>query len=223
MKMPLRSAFFTAATIAVFSPSSVADSAAIVDELKTCARIVESDARVSCYETLGRRLIEDETSTLASSKPVPQVSPTAVSKASPTPVPNAGPTPVPKASPAPVPKASTASAAPVIAGAVSETTPAAVTPSEQPSMNDSMGGYQYAEKLSDNPDNNIHTRVTRCQQDGSKAWYFKFENGQVWKQVDRTTRRFKECDFPVVVSKDGFGYKMQVEGKGAKIRISRRK
>ena len=86
-----------------------------------------------------------------------------------------------------------------------------------------MGGYQYAEKPSDHPDNDINTRVVQCQQDRDGAWYFKFDNGQVWKQVDGTSRRFKDCDFPVVVSKDGFGYKMQVEGEGAKIRISRRK
>lgn len=196
MKMSLRSAFIIAATAAVFSPASVADSAAIVGELKSCARIVASDARISCYESLGKRVIRDETSTLNSPNPVPD--------------------PAPKAS-------TTATATALGAGTVSETASAPVVPREQPSMNDTMGGYQYAEKPSDHPDNDINTRVILCQQDRYKVWYFKFENGQVWKQVDRTTRQFKDCDFPAVVSKDGFGYKMQVEGKGAKIRISRRK
>ncbi len=193
MKMPLRSAFVIAAITAVFSPASAADSAAIVGELKSCARIDARDARVACYEVLGKRAIQDETSTV--------IMPSTVRQANTTP--------------------NAAVGSGTVSAAATASTPAA--PSAQPTMTDSMGGYQYAEKSSDHPDNDIYTRVIQCQQDMDKVWFFKFENGQVWKQVDRAARHFNDCDFPVVLSKDGFGYKMQIEGKGSKIRISRRK
>ena len=90
----------------------------------------------------------------------------------------------------------------------------------------SMGGYKFEEKPSDHPDNTDNTvfaRVTLCQQDRDKVWFFKFDNGQVWKQVDRTRLSFQDCDFPVAILKDGFGYKMQIEGSEKQIRISRKK
>jgi hypothetical protein len=216
MNKLLRYAFFIAATSPVFSPASLADSNAIVDELKNCARIAASDVRIACYEALGRQVIQDETSAQANPSPATSastISAVAVGTAT--------------AATAPETATTTAATAPetatITAVAVPETATATVAPSEQPSMNDSMGGYKFEEKPLDHPDNDINTRIVQCQQDLDKAWYFKFENGQVWKQVDGKTRRFTSCDFPVVVSKDGFGYKMQIEGKGAKIRISRRK
>lgn len=99
----------------------------------------------------------------------------------------------------------------------------AAVPSDKPEMNDQIGGYKFEEKPSDHPDNAIHARVVLCQRDRDKAWHFKFENGQVWKQVDRTTLNFQGCDFPVTILKDGFGYKMKIEGSERQIRISRRK
>lgn len=188
MKMSLRSAILVTATAAVFSSASVADSVAIVAELKSCARIVANDNRVACYEALGKQVIQDEAPMQANSKLVPGGSATATETA-----------------------------------IVTEATTATLAPSEQPSMTDSMGGYKFADKPSDHPDNDIHTRVVRCQQNIDKDWYFEFENGQVWKQVDRTRRHFNVCDFAVVVSEDGLGYKMRVEGKDWRIRISRRK
>jgi hypothetical protein len=178
-----------------------ADSDTIVGELKNCARIAESDTRIACYEALGRQVIQGETLTQADPKPTPEASATSVVAVG------------------------TASSA---AGTTPETaatsvSPTAAAPSEQPAMTDTMGGSKFEKKASDHPDNDINTRIVQCQQDSGKAWYFKFENGQVWKQVDGKIRRFKNCDFAVVVSKDGLGYRMQVEGEGAKIRISRRK
>lgn len=194
MKITFRSTFVIVAGIAVFSPASVADSDAIVGELKGCARIVASDTRAACYEALGKRVVQGETTTQATPKPVA--------------------------------KASTASTETVGAGTATAAKGAAtatVAPSEKPSMTDNMGGYKFEEKPSDHPDNDIHTRVIQCQQNIDKEWYFKFENGQIWKQVDTSRRHFKSCDFPVVVSEDGFGYKMKIEGKDWRIRISRRK
>jgi hypothetical protein len=64
-------------------------------------------------------------------------------------------------------------------------------------------------------------RVTKCQQDASNKWYFYFDNGQVWKQRSGNRVRFRECDFGVTITKDTFGYKMQVDGETKTIRIGR--
>ncbi len=64
-------------------------------------------------------------------------------------------------------------------------------------------------------------RVIECKQDASKKWYFYFDNGQVWKQ--RATARLtnRNCDFEVTLTKDSFGYKMQIAGETKKIRVGR--
>lgn len=64
-------------------------------------------------------------------------------------------------------------------------------------------------------------RVTKCQQDANNKWYFYFDNGQVWKQRSGNRVRFRECDFGVTITKDSFGYRMQVDGEAKKIRIGR--
>jgi len=45
--------------------------------------------------------------------------------------------------------------------------------------------------------------------------------GQVWKQKNEPRQRYKECDFSVTITKDVFGYKMQIDGEGKQIRIGR--
>ena len=64
-------------------------------------------------------------------------------------------------------------------------------------------------------------RVTDCRQHADGKWYFYFANGQVWKQKNTDRQRFKDCDFEATITKDAFGYKMQVDGEGKKIRIGR--
>jgi len=192
MKLQSGYIFLITVVAAICAGTAVATPEDIVAELKSCARMSESNARTSCYEALGKRVIEDKSSPATTAETVPSPAE--------SPEPAAG-------------VAATATASSAVAPA----------PASQPQMEDNMGGYKYAEKASDHPDNDIHTRVVQCQQDRDKVWFFKFENGQVWKQVDRSRLNFKDCDFPVVVSKDGFGYKLQVEGEGRKIRISRRK
>ncbi|MFQ3248177.1 MAG: hypothetical protein ACI9SP_004838, partial [Arenicella sp.] len=65
--------------------------------------------------------------------------------------------------------------------------------------------------------------VVSCKKSLDKKWFFIFDNGQVWKQVNADNRRYnyKGCNFYVTVKKDGFGYKMQIDGKGREIRIKR--
>jgi len=67
----------------------------------------------------------------------------------------------------------------------------------------------------------IQGRVTECKKDASNKWYFVFDNGQVWKQRSNARLSNRECDFPVTITKDAFGYKMQIDGEGKKIRIGR--
>lgn len=66
-------------------------------------------------------------------------------------------------------------------------------------------------------------KVVSCKQSYDKRWFFIFDNGQVWKQTDRRQRYFKNCDFFVTLTEDGFGYKMFIEGKKSKIRVKRTK
>lgn len=64
--------------------------------------------------------------------------------------------------------------------------------------------------------------VTRCDENPqSGQTYFFFDNGQVWKQSRYRRLRFRDCDFPVTVAKDGFGYEMYIPDKDRTIRITR--
>jgi hypothetical protein len=67
----------------------------------------------------------------------------------------------------------------------------------------------------------VRARVTSCEKDSRKKYYFVFDNGQVWKQSSDKKLRYRECDFEVTISKDFFGYKMQPDGSKSRIRIVR--
>lgn len=64
--------------------------------------------------------------------------------------------------------------------------------------------------------------VVSCKASQDKKWFYFFENGQVWKQVDNRKIRHKKCKFPATIRKDGFGY-MMFFGNNQKVRISRKK
>ena len=92
-----------------------------------------------------------------------------------------------------------------------------------PQLNDELGGEEY-EKKPDPEDIDNQGLITGCKKGPDKKWYFYFENGQVWKQID--DRRFslkEDCRMLATITKDIFGYKMEVEGLKGKTRISRRK
>jgi hypothetical protein len=63
--------------------------------------------------------------------------------------------------------------------------------------------------------------ITSCKKGGSGDWYFFFDNGQVWKQVNRRDLRLKDCKFDATISSDGFGYKMRIDGFERTIRVKR--
>ncbi len=63
--------------------------------------------------------------------------------------------------------------------------------------------------------------ITSCKQGQYGDWYFFFDNGQVWKEVNKRNRRFKECNFNATITRDGFGYKMQIHGEEKYLRVRR--
>ena len=110
------------------------------------------------------------------------------------------------------------------AGAGSASTPVPAPPAAQDSApsDETFGGYQFKDPDKDPDEEAMTSRVVQCQRDRSSgSWYFRLENDQVWKQVDRRTLQFRDCDFPVKVVADGFGYVMLIEGRDGRIRVSR--
>ena len=63
--------------------------------------------------------------------------------------------------------------------------------------------------------------ITSCKKGYYGNWYFFFDNGQVWKEVNTRNLRFKECNFNATITKDAFGYKMQIDGVDKTIRVRR--
>lgn len=88
---------------------------------------------------------------------------------------------------------------------------------------ESLGGVRFdknAKKFEIN-----RGRLASCQKSHDGRWFFIFENGQVWKQVNHSQRhnKFKGCNFSVVIKKDGFGYKMHIEELSRVVRVKRHK
>ncbi len=67
----------------------------------------------------------------------------------------------------------------------------------------------------------VVARVIMCKKDVRKKYLFHLEGGQIWRQVSDRRLYWKECDFNVTISKDIFGYKMQLEGEKTRFRVSR--
>ena len=63
--------------------------------------------------------------------------------------------------------------------------------------------------------------ITSCKKGHYGYWYFIFDNGQVWKKANKRKLRFKECNFNATITKDVFGYKMQIDGVEKTIRVRR--
>jgi len=63
--------------------------------------------------------------------------------------------------------------------------------------------------------------ITSCKKGRSGTWFFFFDNGQVWKDVNSRKLRFKECNFNATITRDAFGYKMRIDGEDRTIRVRR--
>lgn len=105
---------------------------------------------------------------------------------------------------------------------VPQASPPAEPEPEENKLPDSLGGGQFADKAGVKVETN-RGHVTSCKKASDRKWFYIFESGQVWKQVDSRKRRHKECDFMVTIVKDAFGYKMHIDGQDGKIRIDRRR
>ena len=156
-------------------PGTTAHATDAVEGLRLCAKMSDRDARLACYDDLGKRLLgEASTDDMSSANEDIQAE---VSEAE---------------------------------------TVAAVTPS----LPDDLGGADFEKQAGTEPPEN-KGRVTSCKKGGDNRWYFFFDNEQVWKESNTGRNRFKDCNFVATITRDGFGYKMQQEGKTRTIRVKR--
>jgi hypothetical protein len=98
----------------------------------------------------------------------------------------------------------------------------ATSGSEPLPLTDQVGAGQLDRK--DRPELEVERfegRVVECKRDSRNTWYFYFDNGQVWKQRSNTRFKKRECGFTVTISRDSFGYTMQIEGETKKLRVGR--
>ncbi|MDH3616314.1 MAG: hypothetical protein OEQ90_07560 [Gammaproteobacteria bacterium] len=177
---------------------SIAHAADPVEALRICAKMTDSDARLACYDELGQRVLEGES---ADEQTPPETVAEAAAAATST---------------------ATAATQPALATEPAETTEPTGAATDVPSLPDHLGGTSF-ERESEKGQFEHRGLVTSCKKGADDRWYFFFENGQVWKQANKSNRRFKECHYFVTVTRDGFGYKMQVDGETAKIRVARKR
>lgn len=187
-----------------------AEAESVVEALKSCARTANPEARFKCYDRLGQQVLSSETQSAV----VSDVAEPAAAAVVPTGAPVA---------------ATQAPAAPATATtAVAPEAAAKAVESSSVDASDTIGGYQFEPKLSAEEEaekqveEGLRTRVVKCQKNREGIWYFKLENGQVWKQTDRQSLFFRDCDFGAVVANDGLGYVLRIDGRKGKIRIKRR-
>ena len=102
--------------------------------------------------------------------------------------------------------------------------PTAAVPAEEEHtpLTDEIGAERLGKESNGAKDDvRVRGTVTACRKDSLGKYFFYFENGQVWKQKDDERILYKECGFGVMITKDFFGYKMQVDGEKRRIRIGR--
>ena len=92
-------------------------------------------------------------------------------------------------------------------------------PAQAAPLSDAVGEEQLQPKEA--VEGPVRGKLTDCREGPTGKWYFYFDNGQVWEQRDSDRLRFNECKFEVTISKDFFGYKMELPDSDNKIRIAR--
>jgi hypothetical protein len=118
--------------------------------------------------------------------------------------------------------APTEAAAPVVAAAPAAAAPAVEGALEQspPPLPDDLGGGQFTNG-NEAPANQYSGLVTKCQKGSDGFWYFRFENGQVWKYINVVKGQFADCNFRATISEERMGHKMQIDGDDSKLRVTR--
>lgn len=120
--------------------------------------------------------------------------------------------------PAPDPAAApVADAAPVVAAAPAAAAAAETSP---PSLPDDLGGAHFANDSETEVDR-YSGLVTICQKGSDGFWYFRFDNGQVWKYINVVKGQYADCNFRATITKERMGYKMQIDGDDSKLRVTR--
>ena len=92
-------------------------------------------------------------------------------------------------------------------------------PEQAAPLSDAVGKEQLP--VEDPNEGPVRGTLTDCREGPTGKWYFYFDNGQVWEQRDNDRLRLRTCDFDVTISKDFFGYKMEMPNSGNKIRVAR--
>lgn len=183
---------------------AIGDAQAIdpLQELRACARMDDAADRADCYDALGQWALGEEAES-AVAAPQPEEAP----------LPAAAAVPAAAASSAKPASAPSTAATPVTGES------AASVASAPQALPDDIGGQQFEDK----PDERYTDRVMSCRKATDDKWLFYFESGQVWKQVSskRVLLDDDACQFGATISKDFFGFKMQIEGENSKVRISR--
>lgn len=105
----------------------------------------------------------------------------------------------------------------------SATTDKSIAPKETSSQTeqlpDNLGGADFSKGKEPK---SYAGKVVSCKAAHDRKWFYFFENGQVWKQVDRRRIRHKTCEFEVAIKKDGLGYVMYYD-QNRKVRIKRKR
>ncbi len=205
-----------------------------IDELRRCASIAEAPQRFACYEALGERAMEEAVpveQAAASAAPAaaatvpmmtgasadwgadPEMAAAAAETATTADVAETSTVP-------PAAASETASAAAPVTAAAATVAGAASDEAEQ--LPESLGGATYEEASGKQP-KTYQGHLIECREASDAEWLFVFENGQVWKQTDNKIRRFRDCDATATITKDLFGYKMEIEGVKGKVRVARRR
>ncbi len=174
---------------------------ALADELKLeilmCAKTEDGVERFSCYEAIGKKLLaveegeKNEVEVVASNT---KIEPLADPKLNTTP------------------------------DTVVEDEVASSDVVVEKTLSDELGGRQFKKEESGSEKRSqilATARVTSCRKAVDGKWFFFFENGQVWKQVDSSRRHYRSCDFMANIKKDGIGFKIQVEGEKRSTRVKR--
>ena len=74
---------------------------------------------------------------------------------------------------------------------------------------------------SDDADETIRATVVRCGEANNRKFYFYFKNGQVWQYLGGNKLRYKNCNTQASLIEDGFGFKLQLDGKSGYLRVRR--
>ena len=95
-------------------------------------------------------------------------------------------------------------------------------PAQQPESDRSLAQRVFGMLPGGGEVSEIESRVVGEVDGLSMGKRFELENGQVWRQVDRTDRNYRATN-PKVTIKEGFmnSYRMRFEGLNARIRVRR--